>query len=824
MVTLISGVLLLPALLQKQNKETQVVRLTLISMVLLALLLPAAVLQAQTQGQNNNTAKTTTLNFPLRKVGVLYPRPGAPAHYAAAFDQALAAVAEDIRAAGGQFPLEIVKDTLGQDTQETQALLTSLQQQKVAAVLVPALQLESFNATPGKLDIRPLLSSNYPTATVTLIDADPAQTIQSVAESMQNLLHQLRFGGQVKKLVLLYDKADPFSTACFDLSQTLLAQEKFDVAVRTFTAGGSDYSSLVNGIKLAYPSATLFVCARDTDLKPLIAQAYQKTRLNNRILGLSIGSSAVALDLSKGVGDGNLSKLAHVVAAPEAVAGKLAEKFSNNRLAAQLYLGIWIMAVNASKANADGNTGIASLVSDAGPNPLIESQSGKFALLGLFLPEVFSLTPTALTTTTAVSITATAAPTLTVQPTPTRARVMTPPTATLALSMSTPISAAVSISPTEAAVVPTPSAPRFKTYGATLVCAIHVGSVDDHGYNQAHHEGLQQMAEQVTGVRLVEEENIPETEAVASVIDQMVQDGCSIIFGQSFGYLPYLVQAADRYPDVIFLYPGGAESRPNLGTYWANNFEAMYLAGIAAGSATKTGRLGFIAAFPIPNVLAAVNAFQLGAHSVNANATTQLVITGDWVNPTKERAATLVLAKAGADVVTMIVDSPATVVETAEKQGIYVVGFHSSSLQELAPKGWLTGVAYTWGNYYTEVVNEVRNHQWQAANIRIGIESDLVGLAPFGPAVSANTQAQIETARTALLRGKLRVFQGPLLDNQGKERIAAGRSGDLRLVDTIDWVVQGVSQLDLPSANSALPEAKATPSPATATPTPGKQK
>lgn len=343
----------------------------------------------------------------------------------------------------------------------------------------------------------------------------------------------------------------------------------------------------------------------------------------------------------------------------------------------------------------------------------------------------------------------------------------------------------------------------YQVYGSLVIGAIHVGSVDDRGYNQAHDEGLQQMVERIPDVRVLSAENIPETEEVLGVIDQMIQQGATIIFAQSFGYLPYVVEAAEANPNVIFLHPGGFELRPNLGTYWANNYEAMYLAGIAAGAATRSGELGFITAFPIPNILASVNAFHLGARSVNPAVQTHLVINESWVDPEKEATAVNALSAIGVDVVTMIVDSPTTVVQTASALGIYSIGFHSGALQELAPDTWLTGVAYTWGNYYTQVVQQIRSGTWQASHVRGGIESDMIQIAPFGPSVSEDTRNRIITARTDIIRGQLQIFQGPIVDNAGLERIPAGRAGGLELLDTTDWLVEGIDQIDVAAINVA---------------------
>lgn len=395
-------------------------------------------------------------------------------------------------------------------------------------------------------------------------------------------------------------------------------------------------------------------------------------------------------------------------------------------------------------------------------------------------------------------------PTVLLLPTATNTPLPPPPTATTVPD--TTADTAADVEPAPVVNQPATGSEGYQVYGSLVVGAIHVGSVDDRGYNQAHDDGLQEMVERIPDVRVISAENVPETEEVLGVIDQMIQQGAQIIFAQSFGYLPFAIQAAEANPDVTFLHPAGFELRPNLGTYWANNFEAMYLAGIAAGSVTQTGELGFITAFPIPNILASVNAFHLGARSVNPNVNTRLVINESWVDPEKEAAAVNALSAVNVDVVTMIVDSPTTVVQTAEQLGLYSIGFHSDALEELAPNGWLTGVAYTWGNYYTQVVQQIRSEQWQSSHVRGGIESDMLQLAAFGPAVNEDTRNRIIAARTDILRGQLQIFAGPIVDSEGLERIPGGRAGGLELLDTTDWLVEGVSNFDVSSVDvQAIP-------------------
>jgi len=325
------------------------------------------------------------------------------------------------------------------------------------------------------------------------------------------------------------------------------------------------------------------------------------------------------------------------------------------------------------------------------------------------------------------------------------------------------------------------------------VGVLHVGAMTDAGYNQAHHDGIAEMQKNLPNVKVVEVENVPESADAERVMEGMIQQGAKMIFPQSFGYLDPAINVAAKHPEVIFMHPAGFKLADNLGTYWGNNFEAMYLAGIAAGSVTKSNQLGFITAFPIPNVLASVNAFHLGAQSVNPDVKTTLVINGSWVDPAKEAAATNALADSGVDVVTMIVDSPITVVQTAESRGIYAIGFHSAALETLAPKGWVTGVAYTWGPLYTRLVQSVMDGTWKSEHIRGGMETDFLTLANFGPDVSDETKTLIEESKAAIITGDLKIFAGPISDNEGNVKIAEGEVGGIELLDTTDWLVAGVT-------------------------------
>jgi basic membrane lipoprotein Med (substrate-binding protein (PBP1-ABC) superfamily) len=209
---------------------------------------------------------------------------------------------------------------------------------------------------------------------------------------------------------------------------------------------------------------------------------------------------------------------------------------------------------------------------------------------------------------------------------------------------------------------------------------------------------------------------------------------------------------------------------------------------------TKSNKLGFVGGFQIPNVIDAINAFTLGARSVNPKVETHVIFDNTWSDPGKEAASTNALADQGVDVVTMIVDSPITVVQTAEQRGIYSIGFHSTAVQKYAPKGWISGVGFTWGEFFTREIQAIEKGTWKSnpKNLVGDLNSDMVTLAPWGAAVPEDVKATVEAKIGELKSGKAKVFSGPIKDNKGNLRIPAGQVGDPSLLNTFDWFVEGV--------------------------------
>jgi basic membrane protein A len=327
---------------------------------------------------------------------------------------------------------------------------------------------------------------------------------------------------------------------------------------------------------------------------------------------------------------------------------------------------------------------------------------------------------------------------------------------------------------------------------------IYVGPRDDYGYNQAHAEGAAAL-KKLPGIKVREEENVAETLDVQKTMESMVNlDGATLIFPTSFGYFePHILKMADKFPAATFLHCGGlyVENKhpKNVGSYFGYIDEAQYVAGIVAGMTTKKNKLGFIAAKPIPQVLRNINSFTLGARSVNPAITTAVVFTGDWSLPVKEAEAANSLVDQGVDVLTMHVDSPKVVVETAEKRGIFSSGYHANQ-SALAPKGYLTGAEWNWAKIYTDYVTWVRDGKTYPHLLRGGLKDGFVKLSPYGPAVSEEAKKKAEEAKAHLIDGTLVIYKGPVKDNKGKVTIAAGvdrPQTDIEL-EKMDYLVDGV--------------------------------
>ncbi len=336
--------------------------------------------------------------------------------------------------------------------------------------------------------------------------------------------------------------------------------------------------------------------------------------------------------------------------------------------------------------------------------------------------------------------------------------------------------------------------------GTAAVGFIMVGPKDDFGYNQAVYDGSQVIKKKFPGLKVLTAENVPEDDTAATTMEQMIDKGAKLIFATSYGHLDAALKVAEEHPDVVVVQQGNTittDIPENSGTYFGTVYEPMYLAGIAAGASTKTNKLGYVYAFPIPQTIANIDAFERGAQTVNPKAETVTVSTSSWCDPGKQQAAAESLLSQDVDVLTQHQDCTSTVIQAAEKAGAMTVGYHADA-SELAPKGWLTGAVWNWGPLYTDIVQNVLDGKFVGgefnANFRLGYKNGTnpFVMAPYGPGVTADTKAAIAAAEKFLATEAGSPFVGPVLDQSGKVKIKAGVVPTYEQNDAMDFFVQGV--------------------------------
>ena len=315
------------------------------------------------------------------------------------------------------------------------------------------------------------------------------------------------------------------------------------------------------------------------------------------------------------------------------------------------------------------------------------------------------------------------------------------------------------------------------------VAFVHVGPTADKGWSWAHDQGAQYLEANLPGVKITTLENIAEGPDSQRVFEDLAADGNTLIFGTSFGYMPYMLAAAENYPEVVFEHATGYEMSDNMGNYFGAAEEGRYLSGMAAGERTESGLIGYVAAFPIPEVLRGINAFTLGVREINPDAEVQVVWTSTWFDMTKEGDAAQALLDAGADVIAMHQDTPAPG-QAAEAADAGWVGYNTD-MSEFAPNGWLTAATWDWGPYYLATAEAVKAGTWEPTAYYGTMADGLVQIAPFGPSVSDEMQALIETRMQEIIDGTFAVFPDPIVNQAGNEQPLGDIFG-------MDFFVEGV--------------------------------
>jgi basic membrane protein A len=322
-------------------------------------------------------------------------------------------------------------------------------------------------------------------------------------------------------------------------------------------------------------------------------------------------------------------------------------------------------------------------------------------------------------------------------------------------------------------------------------CFVHVSPVGQAGWTYQHDQGRQAM-EQALGakVRTRTVESVPEGPDSERVMRDLAAQGCGLIFATSFGYLEPALRVAADFPAVKFEHAGGYKTAANLNTYNARYYEARWLAGWLAGRQSKAGVAGYVAGFPVPEVVQGINAFTLGMRAANPQAQVRVVWLNAWFDPPREREAALTLVNQGADVLTNHSGS-AAVPQVAEEKGVLLLAYQSD-MARFAPTAQLAAVTHHWGGHYTRVAQSVLDGRWRNQPVWGGMRDGLVQLTALHARLPGPLKAELAQRQQDLLAGRLQPFAAPLVDIAGRVRLASGALDDTAIA-RMDWLVQGVA-------------------------------
>lgn len=320
---------------------------------------------------------------------------------------------------------------------------------------------------------------------------------------------------------------------------------------------------------------------------------------------------------------------------------------------------------------------------------------------------------------------------------------------------------------------------------------IYVGPIGDHGWNFQHDQARLAVEKKYAGqVKTTYVENVPESADAQRVLTQLAKSGHELIFATSFGYMNPVAKTARGFSKTRFEHANGYKRGPNLSTYQAKTFEALYAAGFLAARMSKSGKVGYLATFPIPSVIRDINATQLGMQRADPKARLEVIWLNTWYDPVKESDATNLLLDKGIDVVLQHTDSTAPT-QVCQKRGAYSIGL-SSDMSAYGPDAHLTAVITDWQSYYLKRTREVLDGRWQSGNYWGGIAENTVYLSPLNPVIPEQIKTEVAAIIQGLKDHSIDPFAGPLKDRHGRLRIPAGNTASIEEVGKMDWLVEGV--------------------------------
>jgi len=317
---------------------------------------------------------------------------------------------------------------------------------------------------------------------------------------------------------------------------------------------------------------------------------------------------------------------------------------------------------------------------------------------------------------------------------------------------------------------------------------VYIGSIHDEGYTQAHDKG--RLALEAMGIECVYIENVPENADCEKAIRDLIDQGCNVIYTNSFGFMDSTINAAADFPNVYFGHCSGYKRAANVSTYFGKVYQARYLAGIAAGYKTQANKIGYVAAYPIPEVIRGINAFTLGVQSVNPAATVEVLWTSTWYDPTIEKNGAVELLNKGCDVIAQHQDTTAPQI-AAQERGAFAVGYNVPT-PDAAPRAYLTAPLFHWDVFYVDDVNHVLAGDWQSRAYWEGLDAGTVSLDNLTANNDPRAEPVIAAAAEKIKSGEFDPFTGPLTDQNGEIQVAAGTRMTDDEIWNMGWFVKGV--------------------------------